>query len=56
MSVRQEAKVKITILCAVPVDLCKQQVLLVVSLGDRDVISSYHIYASCFSTMMWGKL
>jgi len=23
--------------------------------GDGDVISSYHIYASCLSTM-WGKL
>jgi len=22
---------------------------------DSDVISSRHIYASCFSAMMWGK-
>jgi len=25
-------------------------------MGDRDVISSYHIYASCFSAILWGKL
>jgi len=24
--------------------------------GDSDVISSYHIHASCFPAMMWGKL
>jgi len=24
--------------------------------GDSDVISSCHIYASCFPAMMWGKL
>ena len=24
--------------------------------SDSDVISSYHIYASCFPAMMWGKL
>jgi len=23
---------------------------------DSDVISSYRIYASCFSAMMWGQL
>jgi len=24
--------------------------------GDSDVIYSYHIYATCFSTILWGKL
>jgi len=24
--------------------------------SDNDVISSYFIYASCFSAMIWGKL
>jgi len=24
--------------------------------GDSEVISSYHIYISCFRPMMWGKL
>jgi len=24
--------------------------------GDIDATSSYHIYASCFTAMMWGKL
>jgi len=24
--------------------------------GGSDVISSYHIYASCFFAMLWGKL
>jgi len=24
--------------------------------GNGDVNSSYHIYASCFSAIMWGKL
>jgi len=24
--------------------------------GDSDVISSYHIYASCFPAILWGKL
>jgi len=27
----------------------------VLYMGDRNVISSYHIYVSCFSTMMWAS-
>ena len=31
-------------------------VIIVHAQGYNDVISSYHIYPSCFSTILWGKM
>jgi len=38
------------------VDELYERILIAYTQGDSGVISSYHIYASCFPAIMWGKL